>query len=117
MAFRQGGAPSDDRMTSGAGAVRAPGGGLPLVLALGGCMVGPNFQPPKVSVATSWQDTADQRVGTGATTYRDWWKTFGDPALDRLVEHAYRDNLTLRQAGARGPQARAPPGARLGVGL
>jgi len=101
-------------MTSGARALRALGVVLPLVLALGGCMVGPNFQTPKVSVATSWQDTADQRVGTGATTYRDWWKTFGDPALDRLVEHAYRDNLTLRQAGVRVLQARAQLGVAVG---
>src|SRR4026208_1825009 len=114
MAFRQGGAPSDDRMTSGARALRALGVVLPLVLALGGCMVGPNFQPPKVSVVTSWQDTADQRVGTGATPYRDWWETFGDPALDRLVEHAYRDNLTLRQAGVRVLQARAQLGVAVG---
>jgi NodT family efflux transporter outer membrane factor (OMF) lipoprotein len=101
-------------MNSGARAPRAVGVLLPLVLALGGCMIGPNFQSPKVTVATSWQDTADQRVGTGATTYRDWWKTFGDPALDRLVEHAYRENLTLRQAGVRVLQARAQLGVAVG---
>ena len=77
-------------------------------------MVGPNFQPPKVSVATGWQETGDQRVDAGASTYRDWWKTFGDPALDRLVARAYRENLTLRQAGARVLQARAQLGVAVG---
>ena len=95
-------------------APRALGILLPLAFAFGGCMVGPNFQPPKVSVATGWQENGDQRVGTGATTYRDWWKTFGDPALDRLVAHAYRENLTLRQAGVRVLQARAQLGVAVG---
>ncbi|HEX7787595.1 MAG TPA: TolC family protein, partial [Methylomirabilota bacterium] len=101
-------------MHPGARGPRALGLLLPLVLAFGGCMVGPNFQPPKVSVATGWQETGDQRVDAGASTYRDWWKTFGDPALDRLVARAYRENLTLRQAGARVLQARAQLGVAVG---
>ncbi len=59
-------------------------------------------------------DSGDQRVGTGSTTYRDWWRAFNDPAMDRLIARAYRDNLSLQQAGARVLQARAQLGIAVG---
>jgi len=77
-------------------------------------MVGPNYQRPKVSVSPNWSETGDQRVSTESTTYRDWWRAFNDPALDRLVARAYRDNLTLQQAGVRVLQARAQLGIAVG---
>ncbi len=77
-------------------------------------MVGPNYQRPKVSVSPSWGETGDQRVRTESTTYRDWWRAFNDPALDRLIARAYRDNLTLQQAGVRVLQARAQLGIAVG---
>ncbi len=87
---------------------------VPVLLAFAGCMVGPNYQRPKVSVSPSWVETGDPRVSAESTNYRDWWKAFNDPALDRLVARAYRDNLTLRQAGVRVLQARAQLGIAVG---
>ena len=87
---------------------------VPVLLAFAGCMVGPNYQRPKVSVSPNWGETGDQRVSTESTTYRDWWRAFNDPALDRLVARAYRDNLTLQQAGVRVLQARAQLGIAVG---
>ena len=87
---------------------------VPVLLAFAGCMVGPNYQRPKVSVSPNWGETGDQRVRTESTTYRDWWSTFNDPALDRLIAKAYRDNLTLQQAGVRVLQARAQLGIAVG---
>src|SRR5438876_656552 len=87
---------------------------VPALLAFAGCMVGPNYQRPKVSVSPSWGETGDQRVSTESTTYRDWWRAFNDPALDRLIARAYRDNLTLQQAGVRVLQARAQLGIAVG---
>src|SRR5213594_5003054 len=63
---------------------------VPVLLAFAGCMIGPNYQRPKVSVSPNWGETGDQRVSTESTTYRDWWKAFNDPVLDRLVARAYR---------------------------
>jgi len=83
-------------------------------LALGGCMVGPNFQRPKPAVSANWLDTGDSRVSAESATYLEWWKAFGDPVLDRLVEHAYRENLSLRSAGVRVLQARAQLGIAIG---
>jgi NodT family efflux transporter outer membrane factor (OMF) lipoprotein len=87
---------------------------MPVFLAFAGCMVGPNYQRPNVSVSPSWGETGDQRVRTESTTYRDWWRAFNDPALDRLIARAYRDNLTLQQAGVRVLQARAQLGIAVG---
>jgi len=87
---------------------------VPVLLAFAGCMVGPNYQRPKVSVSPKWTGTGDQRVSTESTTYRDWWRAFNDPVLDRLVARAYRDNLTLRQASVRVLQARAQLGIAVG---
>jgi NodT family efflux transporter outer membrane factor (OMF) lipoprotein len=77
-------------------------------------MVGPNYQRPKVSISPNWGETGDQRVRTESTTYRDWWSAFKDPALDRLIARAYRDNLTLQQAGVKVLQARAQLGIAVG---
>ena len=40
----------------------------------------------------------------------DWWKTFGDPALDGVVERALAGSLTLQEAAARLAQAAADAG-------
>jgi NodT family efflux transporter outer membrane factor (OMF) lipoprotein len=87
---------------------------VPVFLAFAGCMIGPNYQRPKVSVSQNWGETQDPRVSTESTTYRDWWRAFNDPALDRLVARAYRDNLTLQQASVRVLQARAQLGIAVG---
>jgi NodT family efflux transporter outer membrane factor (OMF) lipoprotein len=87
---------------------------LPVLLAFAGCMVGPNYQRPKVSVSPSFGEGADPRLSAESTNYRDWWKAFNDPVLDRLIARAYRDNLTLQQAGVRVLQARAQLGIQVG---
>src|SRR5262245_11162623 len=84
------------------------------LLAFAGCMVGPNFQNPKTTVSANWLDSGDPRVSAGSVSYREWWKAFEDPALDRLIARAYQENLTLRQAGARVLQARAQLGIAVG---
>ena len=82
--------------------------------AFGGCAVGPDFKQPKVTVSENWLQSGDPRVSTESVTYRDWWKAFSDPVLDRLVERAYRENLTLQSAGVRVLQARAQLGIAVG---
>ena len=84
------------------------------LLAFAGCMVGPNFHRPKATVSANWLDSGDPRVGTESATYREWWKVFDDPALDRLIARAYQENLSLRQAGVRVLQARAQLGIAIG---
>ena len=71
-----------------------------------GFKVGPNYCPPPAPVAKHWIDQADIHVAEGQDLSR-WWTVFHDPTLDRLILCAYRQNLTLREAGFRILQARA----------
>ncbi len=87
---------------------------LVLIVLTSGCMVGPNFKRPKVEVSPNWPDAGDQRVKTGPSEYSNWWQAFNDPVLNRLIERAYRENLSLRIAGVRVLEARAQLGIAIG---
>ena len=72
-----------------------------------GFKVGPNYRPPAAPVAEHWIDAADVRQPADNESLARWWTVFNDPTLDYLVCCAYRQNLTLREAGFRVLQARA----------
>ena len=78
-----------------------------LLLPCAGCMVGPNFVSPSAPVAEKWLEAGNASVDTRNQEYRDWWKVFHDPVLDRLIEIAYNQNLTLVSAGTHVLEARA----------
>lgn len=69
--------------------------------------VGPNYKRPPAAVADNWIDYADPRVQSVAVDDSHWWTVFNDPVLAALVQKAYQQNLTLREAGFRVLQARA----------
>lgn len=79
-----------------------------------GLKVGPNYRPPPAAVAPHWIDTDDIRVRSDTDDLSQWWKAFNDPVLDDLVCHAYRQNLTLREAGFRVLEARYQYGQTIG---
>lgn len=84
---------------------------LLIVFLLSGCTkVGPDFHKPDVVVSSNWIDSGDSRVRNELADYRNWWRVFNDPVLDRLVDRAYRENLSLRIAGIRVLEARAQLG-------
>jgi len=101
-----------------AAALARPRALLPLIAVLpwglAGCLVGPDFKPPAVTVPRSWSAASDPRIATQTTTDGVWWKSFKDPALDRLVDLAYRQNLPLQIAGLRIVEARAQLGIATG---
>ncbi len=76
---------------------RTVGAGLVALLLLSGCTVGPNFHPPIADLPARWQGTV------AAPTQPDapWWRSFGDPLLDRLEDQARAANLDLRIAEER----------------
>jgi len=83
-----------------------------LVLWLGGCtMLGPDFQTPEAQVPETW---SEQESGLFQKPSKDesiaWWTQFNDPVLDKLVQTAYAQNLSLRSAGIRIMEARAQLG-------
>ena len=82
---------------------------LPSLAALCGCAVGPNFHRPTAPPGAGFtaeplpQVTASadvhagdaQRLVTGQDVAFRWWQAFGSPALDSLVEQAFRANPTV----------------------
>jgi multidrug efflux system outer membrane protein len=93
---------------------RAGTGGLALIvslylLAVTGCLVGPDFKPPQTQVPASWIEGATAQPPSAAQ-FQDlvhWWTTFNDPMLSALVGRAIQFNLDLKLAQARIRQARA----------
>ena len=77
-------------------------------------MIGPDFTRPPVKVSQTWLDAGDQRVKTEPADYRNWWRAFSDAVLDRLIDRAYRENLSLRIAGVRVLEAKAQLGIAVG---
>jgi len=76
---------------------------LVCMLALGGCMVGPDYERPRVDLPASFPsaDSAEAMIQP------DWWRLFGDPTLDDLVAAALTENTDIRQAVARIEEADA----------
>jgi NodT family efflux transporter outer membrane factor (OMF) lipoprotein len=85
-----------------------------LVLPFAACKVGPDFTTPTASVADKWLESGDPSVQSDHQEYEDWWTVFHDPTLNRLVDIAYHQNLTLMAAGARVLEARAILGVSIG---
>jgi NodT family efflux transporter outer membrane factor (OMF) lipoprotein len=83
------------------------------LLLVNGCMVGPDYVEPTVSVNAEWLEDEGARARTDPEPV-EWWKSFNDPVLDALVEEAWRQNLSLRAAAVRVIQAMAQRGITVG---
>jgi NodT family efflux transporter outer membrane factor (OMF) lipoprotein len=79
-----------------------------------GFKVGPNYCPPAAPVASQWIDYEDPRVQSEEEHLSQWWTVFNDQTLNALIQTAYQQNLTLREAGARILEARAQLGIARG---
>ena len=76
--------------------------------------VGPDFEQPEGPEFEGWLESADERIAPDAGDHREWWKNFNDPALEALIQHAYRNNPTLEIAGLRVYEGRANLGIASG---
>ncbi len=86
-----------------------------LSLMLGGCTVGPNFQPPNWANPVSWfsgrpeaPELPSQPVAAPLDV--DWWSIFKDPKLTGLERQVAADNLDVQTAGVRIAELRAQLG-------
>lgn len=84
--------------------------GLFSVLALAGCVVGPNYKRPRVSIPEKWTVAPARGASTRPSKTDEWWSSFNDPELDSLVERAIERNLDLGLALERVEEARAATG-------
>jgi multidrug efflux system outer membrane protein len=79
-------------------------------LLLSGCVVGPNYKRPNVSIPEEWT-VAPARGTTAKPLVNDeWWSAFQDPELNSLIERAAERSLDLKLALERVQEARAARG-------
>lgn len=73
-----------------------------------GFKVGPEYCRPAAPLEVEWIDLqSDPRLVGETVDLSHWWTALGDPTLNGLVEAAYGQNLTLREAATRIRQADA----------
>jgi NodT family efflux transporter outer membrane factor (OMF) lipoprotein len=87
---------------------------LGAVLTLTGCAVGPHYVKPILKINDHWSTTDSPQISTQPATESAWWKSFNDPALERLIQLAYNQNLPLQVAGLRIMEARTVLGIAIG---
>lgn len=75
-------------------------------LLLTGCTVGPNYQRPSTPVPPTFAES-NVPAAAAEADLASWWKRFGDPELDKLIDRALAQNLDVETAGARIREARA----------
>ena len=94
----------------------SPGATLPLVLALAGCAVGPDYVRPDIAVPAQYKALADapeKWPGWKPAQPADdmprgrWWERFGDAHLNALAEQVDISNQNVRAAEARFRQAQS----------
>ncbi len=69
--------------------------------------VGPEYCGTSAPVADGWIETDNPQIASTEPASYDWWSSLNDPVINQLVERAYEQNLTLREAGFRVMAARA----------
>src|SRR5579863_4444795 len=89
----------------------APGVLLATLLALSGCMVGPNYRRPPAPVPTAFKekppDGWKEAQPSDAALKGKWWEIYNDPQLNALEEQVSISNQNVLQAEAQYRAARA----------
>lgn len=79
-------------------------------LAMTGCTVGPNFEPPQSETPKVFDRTQSAQEASKAVESQfspEWWTLFNDPVLDSLEKQLSDANLDVAAATARLQQSRA----------
>ena len=69
-----------------------------IALSLPACSLGPDYVRPDTAKYEAWREHYQAAEDSINST---WWKQFGDPELDRMVQTAVRENLDYKIAVAR----------------
>jgi outer membrane protein TolC len=85
------------------------------LLPMAACTIGPDFTAPVAPLAENFRGADNRSVKSGPLEYQNWWEGFRDPTLNKLIQIAYGQNLTLLSAGTRVLQARAVLGIAIGI--
>jgi multidrug efflux system outer membrane protein len=72
-------------------------------LLAGGCaLIQPDYERPEMDLPQAWQESVPRPERA-----EPWWRVFGDPVLDGMVEEALANNTDVLVAAARVDEARA----------
>jgi multidrug efflux system outer membrane protein len=76
---------------------------------LAACTVKPDYVSPNVARPSNWTEHTATPAEIVRTNHelKQWWTSFNDPTLDRLVDVALTGNIDLKIAGQRLIEARA----------
>ena len=77
--------------------------------------LGPDFVKPSAPVEEKWIEAETPQIKTEPGDHSAWWKVLNDPVLDRLIEIASDQNLSLQIAGLRILESRALLGIAVGL--
>lgn len=72
------------------------------IVVLSGCALQPDYQRPAVELPAAWKESALNPAKDG-----NWWRVYGDPALEAVIAEALERNRDLARASARVDEARA----------
>ncbi len=83
------------------------------VVALAGCMVGPDYVRPSAPIPAAYKEMEGWKAAqpADAAPKGHWWRGFNDPTLDALIAQVDVSNQTLAGAEARVRQANAASAA------
>lgn len=79
--------------------------GAVALAALAGCDLGPDYHRPALEIPPAYR--ASTATAETAWPSEDWWRGFGSPELDALIDQARQENFDLLAAIARVRQADA----------
>ncbi|MFI5184799.1 MAG: efflux transporter outer membrane subunit, partial [Vicinamibacteria bacterium] len=74
---------------------------------LSGCVVGPNYRRPPVTVPPQFYGSEQAVNEAQSLADLPWWEVFDDPVLKALIEEALKNGFNARLAAARVEEARA----------
>src|SRR5713101_4352902 len=84
---------------------------LSVVVVEAGCMMGPNYKRPTVSVPTGYRSAMpDQPAAAASLGNEEWWDVYQDPVLANLIHTALQQNYDVRIAASRVLEAQAQLG-------
>jgi len=89
--------------------MKPPAHMLPAVsmVALAGCMAGPNYERPAVDTPSAFRGQEPPPPSAASIADQPWWEVYKDPALTELIRAAVENNYDLRIAITRIEQSRA----------
>lgn len=71
---------------------------VPVVLGLGGCLLGPDYVRPTIETPTTYRFAPGEAAKVANTA---WWEEFQDPVLNDLIATALAENKDVKIAAAR----------------